>query len=162
MQLKSYLTALSRVFVEMLIVVMLIVVMLIQFIGNRLRSRRYVLLFTKARCRPDAGPLYPIHIHVGSIRLISIFFSYLRSHLERNFFLNIFPIKMTCIFLASPCLLCALPTSSPWFNIGNLLKPTGYVMHQQFNIQQLYALPTLYLCVLYFSENKQRLVPLTA
>jgi len=32
----------------------------------------------------------------------------------------------------------------------NLLKPTGYVMHHQFNIQQLYALwPTLYLCVLY-------------
>ena len=42
----------------------------------------------------------------------------------------------------------------------NLLKSTGYVMHQQFNIQQLYALPTLYLCVLYLSENKQRLVPL--
>ena len=53
----------------------------------------------------------------------------------------------------------------------NLLKPTGYVMHQQFNhlksasyvmqqqfnIQQLQALPTLYLC-----EEKQRLVPLTA
>ena len=36
-----------------------------------------------------------------------------------------------------------------------LLKPTGHVMHQQFNIQQLYALPTLYLCVLYLSENKQ-------
>ena len=44
----------------------------------------------------------------------------------------------------------------------NLKKPTGHVMHQQFNIQQLYALPTLYLCVLYLSENKQRLVPLTA
>ena len=44
----------------------------------------------------------------------------------------------------------------------NLLKPTGYAMHHQFNIQQLYALPTLYLCVLYLSENKQRLVPLTA
>ena len=43
-----------------------------------------------------------------------------------------------------------------------LLKPTGHVLHQQFNIQQLYALPTLYLCVLYLSENKQRLVPLTA
>jgi len=42
----------------------------------------------------------------------------------------------------------------------NLLKPTGHVMHQEFNIQQLYALPTLYLCVLYLSENKQRLVPL--
>ena len=36
----------------------------------------------------------------------------------------------------------------------NLLKPTGHVMHQQFNIQQLYVLPTLYLCVLYLSENK--------
>ena len=35
-------------------------------------------------------------------------------------------------------------------------------MHEQFNIQQLYVLPTLYLCVLYLSENKQRLVPLTA
>ena len=44
----------------------------------------------------------------------------------------------------------------------NLLNPTDHVMHQQFNIQQLYALPTLYLCVLYLSENKQRLVPLTA
>ena len=37
----------------------------------------------------------------------------------------------------------------------NLLKPTGHVMHQQFNIQQLYVLLTLYLCVLYLSENKQ-------
>jgi hypothetical protein len=45
----------------------------------------------------------------------------------------------------------------------NLSKPTDYVMHhQQFNIRQLYALPTLYLCVLYLSENKQQLVPLTA
>ena len=26
----------------------------------------------------------------------------------------------------------------------NLLKPIGHVMHQQFNIQQLYVLPTLY------------------
>ena len=43
-----------------------------------------------------------------------------------------------------------------------LLKPTGYVMYQQFNIQKLYVLPTMYLCVLYLSENKQRLVPLTA
>ena len=55
----------------------------------------------------------------------------------------------------------SVPSSkhSVWIN---LLKPTGYVMHQQFNIQQLYLLPTLYLCVLYLSENKQRLVPLTA
>jgi len=46
--------------------------------------------------------------------------------------------------------------------VFNFLKPTGYVMHQQFNIQQLYALATLYLCVLCLSENKQRLVPLTS
>ena len=45
----------------------------------------------------------------------------------------------------------------------NLLNPTGHVMHhQQFNIQQLYVLPTLHLCVLYLSEKKQQLVPLTA
>ena len=44
----------------------------------------------------------------------------------------------------------------------NLLKSTGHVMHQQFNVQQLYLLPTLYLCALYLSENKQRLVPLTS
>jgi hypothetical protein len=41
-----------------------------------------------------------------------------------------------------------------------ILKSTGHVMHHQFNIQQLYILPTLYLCVLYLSEHKQRLVPL--
>jgi len=34
-------------------------------------------------------------------------------------------------------------------------------MYHQFNIQQLYAQPTLYLCVLYLSQNKQQLVPLT-
>jgi hypothetical protein len=43
-----------------------------------------------------------------------------------------------------------------------LLKPTSHALHQQFNIQQLYALPKLYLFVLHLSENKQRLVPLTA
>ena len=32
------------------------------------------------------------------------------------------------------------------FFILNLLRPTGHMMHQQFNIQQLYVLPTLYLC----------------
>ena len=43
-----------------------------------------------------------------------------------------------------------------WYSMYlNLLKPNGYVMHEQFNIQQLYALPTLYLCVFYLSENKQ-------
>ena len=41
-------------------------------------------------------------------------------------------------------------------------NPTGYYVNHQFNSRQLYALPTLYLCVLYLSENKQRPVPLTA
>jgi hypothetical protein len=38
----------------------------------------------------------------------------------------------------------------------NRLKPTGYVLHQQFNIQQLYALPTLYLvfCI-YLRTNSE-------
>ena len=36
----------------------------------------------------------------------------------------------------------------------NLLKPTGYVMHHKVDIQQLYAVSTLYLCVLYLSQNK--------
>jgi hypothetical protein len=43
----------------------------------------------------------------------------------------------------------------------NLLKPTGYVMNQRFKIQLFYALPTPYSCVMYLSENKQRLVPPT-
>ena len=62
--------------------------------------------------------------------------------------------QLTVIFIVAPCML-------PQHQI-NILQPTGHVMHHQFNIQQLYALPTLYLCVLYLSENKQRLVPLTA
>ena len=53
------------------------------------------------------------------------------------------------------------PTGYVMHQQFNLLKPTVHVMHQQFNIQQLYVLPTLYLCVLYLTENKQRLVPLT-
>ena len=62
-----------------------------------------------------------------------------------------------CHFLRRNCLLKCFTKER-----FNLLKATGHVMHQQFNIQQLYVLPTLYLCVLYLSENKQRLVPLTA
>jgi len=34
---------------------------------------------------------------------------------------------------------------SPTYRRFNFLQPAGYVMHQQFKIQQLYALPTLYL-----------------
>jgi hypothetical protein len=33
------------------------------------------------------------------------------------------------------------------------LKPTGYLMHHQFNIQQLYALPTLFKCFVFIWEQ---------
>jgi hypothetical protein len=36
----------------------------------------------------------------------------------------------------------------------NLLQPTGYVMHQQFNIQQLYILPhCIYVFYIYLRTN---------
>jgi hypothetical protein len=98
---------------EGLFVEKLIVVMLVKFIVNRLRSGRYVTWFTKARVRPDSGPVHPTHKQVGSIRFISTFF-YLRSHLKRTFFLY-FPNKIPCVYLASACVLYVLPTSSPWF-----------------------------------------------
>jgi len=44
-----------------------------------------------------------------------------------------------------------------WQCFINLLQPNGHVMHHLFNIQQLYALPTLYLCVLYLSETNSDL-----
>ena len=66
---------------------------------------------------------------------------------------NIFSLRYFLI-ITEPNKLCIRPI--------NLLKPICYVMHHQFNNQQLYALPTLYLSVLYLSEEKQRLVPLIA
>ena len=56
------------------------------------------------------------------------------------------------LYMAVACFLVTVET----------FKAYGHVMLHQFNIPQLYALPTLYLCVLYLSENKERLVPLTA
>jgi hypothetical protein len=47
---------------------------------------------------------------------------------------------------------------SKFINAFNLLKPTGHVMHHKFNIQQLYALPKLYLFVVYLSHNKERIL----
>jgi hypothetical protein len=35
----------------------------------------------------------------------------------------------------------------------NLLKPTGYVMHQQFNIQQLRSAHTVFMCFVFISEQ---------
>jgi len=44
----------------------------------------------------------------------------------------------------------------------NLLKPKTYCMNRQFDIQNFCVLPPVHLCVLYGSENKQRLYPYTA
>ena len=91
---------------------------------------------------------------VANIEIFSILLNYCsaRNLTEQTRFTEL------CVHVVS---LCVLNQYYP-VAVFNLLKPNGYVMHQQFNIQQLYALPTLYLCVLYLSENKQRLVPLTA
>ena len=84
-------------------------------------------------------------------------------------------ISVFCIYLRTNSELCYLQHKLIGFYnrdekcllrgtnwVFNISMPTGHVTHQQFNIQQLYVLPTLYLCVLYLSENKLRLVPLTA
>ena len=72
------------------------------------------------------------------------------------------PCKLLRYVSTSVCKLMLTRITEGNSRIFNFLKPAGYVMHHQFNIQQLCVLPTLYLCVLYLSENKQRLVPLTA
>ena len=41
------------------------------------------------------------------------------------------------------------PTAYMMHQQFNLLKPTGYVMNQQFNIQQLHALPTVFMCFVF-------------
>jgi len=41
-------------------------------------------------------------------------------------------------------------------------EPSGHYTYRQFNIQQLYVLPTQCICVLCGSQNKQRLFPYTA
>ena len=60
-------------------------------------------------------------------------------------------IALTYVFLGAvhmnfwlPVGLCHAFRSKNVLDI-NLLKPTGQVMHQQFNIKKLYSLPTLYL-----------------
>ena len=40
-----------------------------------------------------------------------------------------------------------------YYFLINLLKPTGHVMHQQFNIHQLNALPTLCVFCIYLRTN---------
>ena len=85
----------------------------------------------------------------------------IHTNIHRSFFNSVFVVFIiTCTLTL--CLGLYHKKIDFCLLFGNLLKPTGHVMHQQFSIQQLDFLPTLYLCVLYLSENKQRLVTLTA
>jgi hypothetical protein len=114
------------------------------------------------RFNPRKEPRYLLKMRLGwSLSLsLGVYFnlasnpepSRLRLHYHGHHYRHI--LASTTPFVSS-CLSLSLSSF-------NLLKPTGHVMRQQFNIQQLYALSTLYLCVLYLSENKQWLVPLTA
>ena len=77
------------------------------------------------------------------------------------------PEQRRCHFHCGGCLksqksydVKAVWSARPYHECVNLLKSTGHAMQQQFNIQQLYVLPTLYLWVLYLSENKQPFVTL--
>ena len=69
------------------------------------------------------------------------------------------PLKFHCILCKKAQYPALFPATSFPLGIGllclqrvyhkiNLLKPTGHVTHQQFNIQLLYVLSILYLCVL--------------
>ena len=75
--------------------------------------------------------------------------------LSNNVMSRTYVLKTVChdhVNWSSLCFRWGIPVVH--FQIFNLLQPTGHLMHQQFNIQQLYVLPTLYLCVLYLSGKK--------
>ena len=112
---------------------------------------KYKILWKSARWEPSCS--LRTDGQADMTKLIDAFRNFAKAPKKRNRFW----LLTQCIFLYS-----IYQPINDWIKYINLLKPTGHVMHHQFNIQQLYALPTLYLCVLYLSENKQRLVPLTA
>jgi len=67
-----------------------------------------------------------------------------------------------CISAANAAYNSAISTGAASMHVINPLKPSGHYIYRQFNITQLYVLPTqLYLCVLCGSQNKQPLFPYT-
>ena len=120
-----------------------------QLCEKRMNSEFFVLIFSY---NSSFRKSYHIEdINCNDIYIYIYIYIYYVCHILMfaigNFWENWFtPIRVSC-------------KVQTWTEL-KLLKPTSYVMHQQFNIQQLYFLPTLYLCVLYLSEKKQRLVPL--
>ena len=121
--------------------------------------------YRSTKCRLNSLDQFVIHFSPAV--------TFLHDYVNRNtcvkcvVFIVVFCMKQVWEIPIKACRLYNLFLGLPmqWTSLSvniNLLKPICYLMHQQFNIQQLYVLPTLYLCVLYLSENKQRLVPLTA
>jgi len=85
----------------------------------------------------------------GSEYVIFIVFHYNNgcTNPSQYYVIRIFPVLLTSIRGSRK----VKPSGSPFLLYQhvpgfNLLKPTVHVMHHQSNIQQLYALPTLYLC----------------
>jgi hypothetical protein len=74
-------------------------------------------------------------------------------------FKNVQYVELTRVSLLSECDENSVSVTTGNFSF-NLLKPTGYAMHQQCTNSRMFDLSTLYLCVVYLPENKQRLVPL--
>ena len=75
------------------------------------------------------------HIHSLTQLIQTSKFKKIKKHYIKNIF---FTIKVLQLRYVSTLL------GQPSGQYINLLKSTGHVMHQQFNIQQLYVLPTLY------------------
>ena len=120
-------------------------------------NSRWIFLF---KIRSEDFTLYFVPIQFGTIGLlatkVSVWcFSVLRLNekLWYYYYVHFETNNSTLLISSKPV---------KYFYSINHKKSIGHVMHRRFNIQQLYALPTLYLCALYLSENKQRLVPLTA
>ena len=104
-------------------------------------ASRWSLMHCRQLCQLIQTVSEPLSVHHrGCFYLNPI------TRLNPKFFLNFLAVKVSGhANVSSPP-----PAEITGISL-NLLKPTGHVMHQQFNIQQLYALPTLYLCVLYLS-----------
>jgi hypothetical protein len=108
---------------------------------NRRRRRQFSRLLAGELCTSACSckPVFCSHVKLTGYPLHSL-------------------VSPSLLLLASQCAITFQLDSTLDLCMINLLKPTGHVMHHQFNIQQLYSLPTLYSFVLYLSENKQRLV----
>ena len=116
-------------------------------IRHQIKHLEFFLVVAVLTARDVSGIIAksrPVHIRMTTVRIsyqLNIKFCSLTSQiLSIMIFVLCFKILDTC---------SAFFRWHVFRSLGhfNLLKPTGHVMHQQFNIQQLYVLPTLYLCV---------------